>query len=395
MARADFRPRIGFLFNHDQIHQIAHSLPIALALAARDDAGQITLIAGNPRMAAELRRLAGAQLDAPGLTLVELSLKPLSRIVAGVFDWLAPLGKLAIYRDNLDFFREFDVLVVAEKTSALLKTHFGLDHLKLIHTRHGAGDRAIGFDKASNNFDHVLVAGEKIAARLVRDAGVNRDAISVVGYPKFDLEVPAVRETLFANPALPTVLYNPHPSPHLSSWFRHGRQILEFFANSSDYNLIFAPHIMLFHRPFVVTIDKLRILPVGRIPAAIRAAPNIHIDLGSPASADMSYAAAADLYLGDASSQVYEFIATRRPCLFVNSHNADWRDNPDYAHWTLGPVIAGPDQLTAGLDAAFSGFDAYRPLQDAMFARTFDLTEVKSSERAAAAILAAIAESRG
>lgn len=26
--------RIGFLFNHDQIHQIAHSLPIALALAA-------------------------------------------------------------------------------------------------------------------------------------------------------------------------------------------------------------------------------------------------------------------------------------------------------------------------------------------------------------------------
>ena len=27
--------RIGFLFNHDQIHQVAHSLPIALALAER------------------------------------------------------------------------------------------------------------------------------------------------------------------------------------------------------------------------------------------------------------------------------------------------------------------------------------------------------------------------
>ena len=25
--------RIGFLFNHDQVHQVAHSLPIALALA--------------------------------------------------------------------------------------------------------------------------------------------------------------------------------------------------------------------------------------------------------------------------------------------------------------------------------------------------------------------------
>ena len=28
--------RIGFLFNHDQIHQVAHSLPIALALADSD-----------------------------------------------------------------------------------------------------------------------------------------------------------------------------------------------------------------------------------------------------------------------------------------------------------------------------------------------------------------------
>ena len=394
MVVADSRPRIGFLFNHDQIHQIAHSLPIALALAARDDAGGITLIAGNPRMAEELRRLAGAHLESPRLTLIELALKPLSRLVAGAFDWLAPLGKLAVYRDNLDFFAGFDVLIVAEKTSALLKTHFGLDHLKLIHTRHGAGDRAIGFDKASNNFDHVLVAGEKIAARLVDDAGLRRDKISVVGYPKFDLEVPALRETLFANPALPTVLYNPHPSPHLSSWYRHGRQILEFFANSPDYNLIFAPHIMLFHRPLVVTIDKLRILPVGRVPAAIRAAPNIHVDLGSPASADMSYAAAADLYLGDASSQVYEFIATRRPCLFVNSHDVAWRDNPDFAHWSLGPVIDNPSQLAAGLDGAFSGFDAYRPVQDAMFARTFDLTDQRSSERAAAAILAAITEPR-
>ena len=69
--------------------------------------------------------------------------------------------KLLIYRDNLEFFRSFDLLVVTEKTSLLLKSRYHLEQLKMVHTRHGAGDRAIGFNKASAKFDHVLVAGPR------------------------------------------------------------------------------------------------------------------------------------------------------------------------------------------------------------------------------------------
>ena len=47
-----------------------------------------------------------------------------------------------------------------------IRDSFGLEALKLIHTRHGAGDRAIGFDKASGRFDLVLLSGEKIRDRL-------------------------------------------------------------------------------------------------------------------------------------------------------------------------------------------------------------------------------------
>src|SRR3546814_12960419 len=80
-----------------------------------------------------------------------------------------------LYRDNLDFFRTLDMLVVAEKTSLLLKSRYGLSNLFMVHTRHGAGDRAIGFDKASAGFDHILCSGEKIRRRLIVDAGVDPD----------------------------------------------------------------------------------------------------------------------------------------------------------------------------------------------------------------------------
>ena len=39
--------RIGFLFNHDQLHQVAHSLPIALRLAEMGTGAQSGLAVTN------------------------------------------------------------------------------------------------------------------------------------------------------------------------------------------------------------------------------------------------------------------------------------------------------------------------------------------------------------
>src|SRR5207253_4220062 len=229
-----------------------------------------------------------------------------SRGAVKLLDRCLPAAKLTIYRDHLAFFSSLDALVVAEKTSAILKTRYRISTLKLIHTRHGAGDRAIGFDRASSRFDQVLVSGPKIRDRLIRDAKVAPERLSMIGYPKFDL-VPAISPRLpFQANGRPTVLYNPHVSPHLSSWYRDGRAVLDFFVEHTEYNLIFAPHVMLFERPFALSIDKMRIDRPGTLDEKYWAAANIHIDLGSRASTDMTYTSAADLYLGDVSSQVYE-----------------------------------------------------------------------------------------
>lgn len=381
--------KIGFLFNHDQIHQVAHSLPIALAAARQAPDAHIVVATTNGRLTEEVRRLCAAV--GATLPIVELALRhPLTRFAARYLESVLPATKLAIYRDNLDFFGSLDALVVAEKTSLLLKSRYGLRGLRIIHTRHGAGDRAIGFDKASAGFDHVLVSGPKIRERLIAEAGLSPDRLSTVGYPKFDL-LPSepVRLPFQAN-GKPTVLYNPHPSPHLSSWYRDGRAVLDYFVRNDRYNLIFAPHVMLFHRRFVFTIDKLRVDRPGVIDEKVLAAPNIHVDLGSRASTDMTYTSAADIYLGDVSSQIYEFLQRPRPCLFLDSHGTAWQGDANYAHWQAGEVITSADNLGEALDRAIADHPRYLPVQQELFRRSFDLTGESSAERAARAVLEAV-----
>ncbi len=387
--------RICFLFNHDQTHQLAHSLPIALALAERGE-HRITLAFAKPAIRKEIERQADPALLAR-MELVQLGLKRGgSRLLAGALERLVPATKLLLYRDNLDFFASFDAVVVSEKTTLLLKTRYGLDHVKLIHTRHGAGDRAIGFNPESAKFDLVLVSGHKIADRLMADAGLAPEQIALVGYPKFDLCADNRFEGHFPAPERPTVIYNPHPSPKLSSWFKHGAAVLEAFRNQDRYNLIFAPHVMLFERKWVVTVDPpslARVTPPG---PQFAAEPRIHIDTGSAASSDMSYTNRADIYLGDVSSQVYEFLREPRPCLFLNSHGVDWQGDPNYLHWQAGPVLESADGLLARIDAAIASHPDYAPAQKALIDATFSLSDRPSAERAAEAITAFLeGQSRG
>ena len=376
--------RIAFLFNHDQVHQVAHSLPIALELAAASLDTEIIIAVTNDRLRAEVVRLAGCAIGGR-LQLVQLGLRTrLSRSVARLAEHALPATKLLIYRDNLDFFSGLDMLVVAEKTSLILKTRYGLDRLKIVHTRHGAGDRAIGFDKASVRFDHVLVSGVKIRDRLIAGTGLRPDRVTIVGYPKFDVAFAPPRLHPLLDDGRPVVLYNPHVSPHLSSWFKLGRQVLDWFVEHEEYHLIFAPHVMLFERPYVLTIDRLRIDRPGRIEERYLRAPNIHIDLGSRASTTMAYTDRADIYLGDVSSQVYEFMRTPRPCLFVDAHATEWQGDPNYLHWRAGPVIGDVSALGAALASSGASHAAtYKAEQQQLFGASFDLTAEPSSQRAA------------
>ena len=100
----------------------------------------------------------------------------------------------------------------------------------------------------------------------------------------------------------------------------------------------------------------------------------------------MTYTRQADIYLGDVSSQIYEFLQTPRPCIFLNAHHVDWQDDVNFTQWKTGQVIDDVKALSAALQNAIPLQEIYRPVQEALFAYTFNITPEPSANRAARAI---------
>jgi hypothetical protein len=363
------RPQVCFLFIA-QRHQMLHgvSLAVELARSGHVDVQVAAVTRGHFEL---LERLVGA------LGGARLTCHRLWPEAALPFRRRSIPPKAAALTLNLPLLRRFDVIVTPERTSLMLKS-MGLRRPLFVHTDHGAGDRAVGYEPRIAQFDLVLLAGAKQKERM-RAAGLIREGgYAVVGYPKFELvdRLAAPTPMLFAEHR-PVVLYNPHFAREFSSWARFGLDVLEQFAASPDYNLVFAPHVRMF----------------DGAPAHLRAAaeqfadrPNIHVDLGSERSFDMTYTRMADVYLGDVSSQVYEFLRTPRPCLFLDAHQTAWRGDENYAHWAFGPVTTDPRDVVLAVDGARASHPAFAAAQVQGFSRTFDL-EGTPSERAARAIL--------
>jgi len=391
-TQAGVRPRApihcGFLFNHDQLHQIAHSAPIAFELMRLSPSVRVSLLATTLPQFDYLRR-ALARHGLPEDSLQLIRLPAWMRGIAGLLDALIPFSRVVTLLTHRERFRALDVLVAPEKTSLLLRSAGGLESLKFVPTRHGAGDRAVGFDRHSGEFDLGLMSGEKIRDRLRAEGLIDAGGYAIVGYPKFDLCSVAdeARPRLFAND-LPTVLYNPHCSPRLSSWFDDGLEVLEAVYRSGKYNLIFAPHVMLFRKRIQISLKPWRVAWTGTVPERYLESPHILVDLGSERSTDMTYTEAADIYLGDVSSQIYEFLRRPRPCVFIDSHATHWKGDGNFRHWSCGRVVNGADELIAALDEAFAGHGDYAAAQKSLFAYSIDLRETSSSRRGAEAILA-------
>ena len=151
-----------------------------------------------------------------------------------------------------------------------------------------------------------------------------------------------------------TVLYNPHFSKDLSSWEEFGHDLLQAFSKKIDLNFIVAPHIRLFAKQAAEVRGHIE---------AFSKFENIHVDLGSSRSSDMSYTRAANIYLGDVSSQVYEFLSEPKPCIFIAKRTTQWQGNPDYAHWSYGPVCHSVLDVMVALDRVKLGLPDYEQAQ--------------------------------
>jgi hypothetical protein len=376
--------RIGFLFNHDELHQVAHIAPIISALQRQAPTARVEIITSSDRQAEAVRQFLDPACPTPAFW----SIRPnrWSRLAEALLGKMVPLNRLSSLKRSTELFRHFDALVVPETTTTFLKKNDQSNRPKLIFFPHGAGDRSIGFSSEISLFDYVLLPGEKTRDRMLAAGVIRPDNHRIVGYPKFEAFAARPPVKLFDNDK-PVVLYNPHFDPFLSSWFRFGEQILDYFAKQNDYNLIFAPHVMLFQRKLLASVEHRLLRFRQRIDPRFAKLGHIHIDTGSTRSVDMTYTRAADIYLGDVSSQIYEYIQQPRPAIFLNSHNAKWQGNPNYEHWTFGPVLDDLAGLGVALAEVSPLLEHFREAQTRAFAYSFDIDAHRPpSQRAAMAI---------
>lgn len=367
--------RILFLFI-GEAHQALHALPIAAELQTLAPDAEIEVaVAGDahfwvidlvrsvyPAFAPKVKKLAFPLLASVQKMLTGGDEQP----------------RLASLFGHIRYLRGFDMIVVPERTSTIIR-HFLGKRTRLIFTPHGAGDKAIMLDPRDRFFDFVLVAGEKSERRLLEAGTIAPGRYAVNGYVKLDFMRKAARNRppLFDNDR-PTVLYAPHFRPDQSSWPVMGMQIIEAFAAQERFNLVVAPHIRLFHnasRRAKATIEALAI--PGKI----------IIDLGSNCLLDMTYTGGADIYLGDVSSQVYEFLADPGPCVFLNPHRFEWQGDPNYLFWTLGEVATTVPEAMAAVNCASAEHATYTARQREALALSVGGDPDGAARRGAEAIL--------
>jgi hypothetical protein len=366
--------RVLFLFVGEH-HHVFHALPIAAEMAQLRPGYHIEVaVASDAHLrCVELLKAVYPGFDPPVRDLpVPWLLRSLH--AAGWIPRSARVGRLL---GAVGWLRQFDAIVVPERTSTILR-HFLDGRTRLIFTPHGAGDRAIMLDPRDRHFDFVLVAGHKSERRLLQARTIRAGHYAVNGYVKLDLMRRMMRSAppLFDNDR-PVVLYAPHFRPDLSSWPRFGRSVIEAFRRQERYNLVFAPHIRLFHG--ASETEKAGLY-------ALAEPGRIMVDVDSDRLVDMTYTARADIYLGDVSSQVYEFLSRPRPCLFLNAHAVRWQEDPNYRCWSLGEVIDDMARVLPGIDDAVARHGNRLEAQRSALADSVGANPEGAARRGAAAI---------
>ncbi|MCT8341053.1 CDP-glycerol glycerophosphotransferase family protein [Flavobacteriaceae bacterium TK19130] len=341
--------RFGFLYL-DELHHVNHFIPVAVALSQQHHVEILTFPDDHLYLKKGLKGLG-----ADKVLVKELRTHPFRALTDSLKNRNRPRQGFWMKWNRHYLMNNFDALVFTSFIHhKALKFRGENKWPKLLKLPHGIPGRGYVYHNDIKDFDLMLIPGQFYFDQLK-----NRDLLAkttkVTGYFKKEAVANIEPQQLFQN-SNPTVLYNPHFTKGLSSWYDFGREILDFFKKHQEFNLIFAPHINLFNRRG--GLDKNEVLE------DLASYEHILVDLGSDASVDMVYLNNADIYLGDVSSQSFEFMMKPRPCIFINSHNAAYEGNPNYRFWRAGDVIEDVSQLNAALNSANETFERkYKAIQ--------------------------------
>ncbi|WP_238560095.1 hypothetical protein [Sphingomonas sp. Mn802worker] len=254
---------------------------------------------------------------------------------------------------------------------------------RFVKTSHGVGSMSARDDPRRKAANRTLVPSEQERGTYLA-RGMPPDRIVATGYVKAAFRHRRSAKPLFANNR-PIVLYAPHWQPHRSSWPAWGRLVVDLLAQQSEWNVILAPHQRLVERA----------PEVRDVLARVSNLPHVHCDLDSFSMVDGSYTGLADIYLGDTSSQVIEYLMRPRPVVFLDPAARDWHDDPSYAMWRAGEVVTDATGISLALSRASECHSEYRPAQIELTADALGDVTGGGADRAAEEVLRVLATSAG
>ncbi|GLS98726.1 glycerophosphotransferase [Sphingobium jiangsuense] len=332
--------RIAFLFIAEA-YQAYHLAGVALELR-RKPGVEVDIYYNDPAMPRHVERICAA-FGEPPLNAIRLKRDWKARLIQ--MPRLLGLAKKQVLAANLEELMGYDMVVSSERVGGNLAQLAGdrLRWAKLVYIPHGPVGRQVASEAKAGLFDLLLLPGQGDLERYGALGCLHEGGYRVTGYSKLETVEMLGRSMppLFSEQR-PIVLYNSHKIRNLSSWRPWIEPLLAQFARQDMFNLIVAPHIKMFHRRSESVKDRWR----------ARSTPSILIDPGSDRCLDNSYTQIADIYLGDVSSQVTEFLRYPRPCVFLNPNKVEWRGDPHFRFWTLGEVVEDIDDLMPALRRA-------------------------------------------
>lgn len=330
------RGPVAFLFLGEML-LIPHLYPVVEALAAEKDL-RIDLWVSTSVHESLLRKWTA------GLGPAEIRIRraPGYLTLQGYADGRNPPlpPKLPMLLRLVPYLLRTPVVVSAEQTSLWIPTLLPLLPTRFVNVLHGAASMGAR-DGRRRRAAWRMPVPSRLEQQAYLDRGYDASYVPVVGSVKACFSRSNQRRLNFPEQR-PVVLYTPHWQRHRSSWWDWGRELVRQLVEQTRYNVIIAPHQRLIEGD-----AELRAI----LDTAAQH-PHVHCDIDSFAMVDGSYTAAADIYLGDTSSQVIEFMARPRPCVFLNSHAVAWQSNAEYGIWTCGEVVHSLDQVSSAIDRA-------------------------------------------
>jgi len=256
-----------------------------------------------------------------------------------------------------------------------------LPRAKHVQIFHGISDKAYDYHKELLEYDLFFIPGPAAFERYERRGLLKRGTGVMIGCPKLDRVFLGCvsRENELARIGLPpahrTVLYAPTWVDRAwnSSWKKFRASLLE--GKPKNVNLIVKRH------PNLSSYRREEVDAYGH--ALSRLENSVLVDRLPDIVPLM---AASDLLVGDVSSVTREYLAFRRPFVFLSNKPKWMWSGKKTLLWECGTVVRKPNRLWEAVERALEAPERHREEIDRHFRRTFYMPDGKAGKRAAEAV---------